>query len=145
MALGVCKIQLPFARVNSKVQSGIINAIVPYAPLATGANQVFPFPVDGSNIFYFTVTSGNFQIPDVLGHVVVEVNKTTGSATIITGRANPNTRHWQIVKDVKGDAATNSITFVPTAGTVDGAVSHVISINKAAYTYAWDGTKYIIL
>lgn len=58
---------------------------------------------------------------------VLLVNKPTGSATPITLEASPVTGATHIVKDGKGDAATNPITITPASGTIDGASSFVIN------------------
>ena len=54
------------------------------------------------------------------------VNKTTGSATTITGSLAVGIPFT--IKDCKGDAATNNITFTPGSGiTIDGAASYTLS------------------
>ena len=58
------------------------------------------------------------------------INKTTGSATAVAGLATPVIGQPFYVKDCKGDAATNNVTFTPGSGvTIDGAASYVINQN----------------
>lgn len=47
-------------------------------------------------------------------------------------------------KDESGAAAVNNITITPTAGTIDGAASYVMSINYQAINVIFDGTNFFI-
>lgn len=60
---------------------------------------------------------------------LLAINKTTGSATAVAGPATPVIGQNYILKDAKGDAATNNITFTPGSGvTIDGASSYVLTV-----------------
>lgn len=66
------------------------------------------------------------------------INKTVGAATTVNLPASPATGQTYLIKDCKGDAATNNITITPNSGTIDGAATYVISANRgsAGVTYA---------
>lgn len=70
------------------------------------------------------------------------VNKTIGGATPVTLPATPAQGRSVIVKDGKGDAASNNITVSPAAGTIDGAVNQVIALNFGAAIYTYNGTEW---
>ena len=67
----------------------------------------------------------------------VAINKTVGAATTVNlPAACVRNGLPVIVKDMKGDAATNNITVVPNgADTIDGHANDVIAINLASRTY----------
>ena len=71
---------------------------------------------------------------------VIVVNKTSGAATTVNLIASPVTGDSLVIKDGKGDSATNNITIVPNAGTIDGASSLVLATNYAAVNLCYDGT-----
>src|ERR1044072_3582131 len=72
----------------------------------------------------------------------VVVNKASGAATAVTLPANPLLGQCVIVKDSKGDAATNAITITPASGNVDGAATVVISENYGALLLEYNGTEW---
>lgn len=81
----------------------------------------------------------------MLNESVLAVNKASGAATAVTLPAGPKPGQVVVVKDAKGDAATNNITVTPAAGNVDGAANHVISENYGAATYYYNGTEWNIV
>ncbi len=60
------------------------------------------------------------------------INKTTPAATTVNLPASPANGLMFLIKDCKGDAATNNITITPAAGTIDGAATYVMSTNWQA-------------
>lgn len=70
------------------------------------------------------------------------VNKTVGAATTVNLPSSPATGLTMLVKDCKGDAATNNITITPAAGNIDGAGTYVISTNRASVAVTYDGTQW---
>lgn len=72
---------------------------------------------------------------------VVNIKKTVGAATAVTGPPSPVA--WQVytVKDAKGDAATNPITITPASGTIDGQSTYVIQNNYDSVDFYSDGTN----
>lgn len=76
----------------------------------------------------------------------VVINKTTGAATTVN-LTSPASTFTQVViiKDGKGDAATNNLTITPTSGTIDGAASYVLSVNYASVECHFDGTNWWII
>jgi hypothetical protein len=84
--------------------------------------------------------AGNFTMGSE-GTLVV--NKGTGAATAVTLAANPDRGAVVIVKDGKGDAATNNITVTPAGGkTIDGAANKVISANYGVLRLQYNGTEW---
>ena len=68
---------------------------------------------------------------------IIDVNKTTGSATAITLPASPVDGMEVEVKDKKGDAATNTITVSAASGNIDGqaSVSLAIAYGNGVFRY----------
>ena len=50
-----------------------------------------------------------------------------------------------VVKDGKGDAATNNILITPVAGTIDGAATVTINANYGALVFTSDGTNWHLI
>lgn len=73
------------------------------------------------------------------------INKTVGSATGVTLPATPISGHVVVVKDGKGDAASNNITISPAAGNIDGAGTNVISTNHGSVVFAYNGTQWNVI
>lgn len=76
---------------------------------------------------------------------LVIVNKTSGAATVVNEVASPTTGTIHCVKDGKGDAATNNITFTPNSGNVDGAGTYVMNQNYQAACFVYNGAQWNIL
>ena len=76
---------------------------------------------------------------------VCVVNKTSGAATQVTLK-NPAARGvFKMVKDGKGDAATNNVTVVASSGNIDGLASHVLRKNYGSAVFMWNGTQWNLL
>lgn len=78
---------------------------------------------------------------------VIFVNKTVGSATGIVLPAAPNLGRRIIVKDAKGDAATNNIT-ITASQTIDGtagATGRVINTNFGRMLLIYNGSSWSIM
>lgn len=71
----------------------------------------------------------------------VVVNKTVGAASAVALPAGAAGREF-VIKDGKGDAASNNITITPAAGTIDGAATLVISANYGSATLLYTGTEW---
>lgn len=76
---------------------------------------------------------------------IVVVNKTTGAATAVNAVGSPTTGAAVCIKDGKGDASTNNITWTPAAGNVDGAATYVMNQNFQAACFVYNGTQWNIL
>lgn len=76
---------------------------------------------------------------------IVVVNKASGAATAANLPASPVAGDVYIIKDGKGDAATNNITVTPAAGTIDGAATYVMSVNYASVTIVYNGTQWNLI
>lgn len=74
---------------------------------------------------------------------IVHVNQMVGAA--YTFNINPtllNPGQKFVIKDEKGDAATNNITLQPTSGQFDGSSNYQIEFAYGAITFATDGTNF---
>lgn len=69
---------------------------------------------------------------------IILINKTVAGPTLVTLPLSDNgicaTRNL-IIKDVKGDAATNNITVIPASGLIDGQISVLLNNNYQSYTF----------
>ncbi len=70
------------------------------------------------------------------------INKTTGAATTVNLPGSPAAGLTFVVKDCKGDAATNNITITPASGNIDGAATFVQNVNHQAAVVSYDGTQW---
>jgi hypothetical protein len=76
---------------------------------------------------------------------IVVINKTSGAATAANLPSTPKTGTRFIIKDGKGDAATNNITITPAAGNIDGAGTSVINTNYGSTTLVYNGSEWNII
>jgi hypothetical protein len=110
--------------------------------LDPGNNQVFVVsPGGGQQVKVYGVATGTTYAASVNDYIIV-IDKITGSATAVNLPATPNTGQVLIIKDGKGDAATNNITITPAAGTIDGATSVVLSTAYAVSRLVYNGTQW---
>src|SRR5690242_3752218 len=74
------------------------------------------------------------------------VKKTSGQATTVTLTARATRGMIAIVKDGKGDAASNNITIQPDSTTnnttIDGGSTFVLSVNYAAALFLHNGSEW---
>jgi hypothetical protein len=85
--------------------------------------------------------SGTITVSATTDHLVC-VKKTTGAATSVSLPSSPPTWLSIIVKDCKGDAATNNITVSPASGTIDGAATFVMNVAYQAQGFVFNGTEW---
>jgi hypothetical protein len=83
--------------------------------------------------------AGAITVSKTDDHVLI-VNKATGAATTVNLFAAPETGADVIVKDGKGDAATNNITIVPAIGNIDGSLNYIINTNFGSVRLIYNGT-----
>lgn len=76
---------------------------------------------------------------------IVIVNKTVGAATTVNLPASPVSGDTYVVKDGKGDAATNNLTITPAAGNIDGAGTYVMNVNYQSVIVSYNGTQWNVL
>lgn len=77
---------------------------------------------------------------------IVIVNKASGASTVVNlPAAGSATGQVYIIKDGKGDAASNNITLTPASGNIDGAATYVISTNYNSTTIVDNGTQYNVI
>lgn len=72
------------------------------------------------------------------------VNKASGAATTVNLPASPATGLTYLIKDCKGDAATNNITITPNAGSIDNAGTYVINTNLGSVAVTYNGTGWFV-
>lgn len=91
-----------------------------------------------SQVNVTSVTSGASYAAVATDDVIL-VNKTTGSATTVNLPAGPASgTRLLVVKDAKGDAATNAVTVAASgAEQIDGAGTHVLSTNYGVVWLLW--------
>lgn len=76
---------------------------------------------------------------------VVIINKAVGAATAVTLPATPTAGDQYTIKDGKGDAAAQNITISPSAGTIDGAATSVISTNYGKAHFVYNGVQWNLI
>lgn len=72
------------------------------------------------------------------------INKTVGAATAVNLPAAPPTGVTYLIKDCKGDAASNNITITPAAGNIDGSATYVLSNNFGSVALTYTGTFWAV-
>ena len=80
-------------------------------------------------------------------HTII-VNKTAGEATTVNlpAGADAGAGKVYVIKDGKGDAATNNITITPNGSeTIDGSATKVIEFGYEATTLVFNGTQWNIV
>lgn len=91
-----------------------------------------------------TATAAGEVTVAISDHVIF-VDKASGSATTVNLPASPRTGMYIIIKDSKGDAATNHITVTPAEGTIDGAATVVIDANYGSWKGVYNGSSWSTL
>lgn len=89
-----------------------------------------------------TVTGAGAITISATTDYMICVKKTSGAATAITLPASPATGANFVVKDCKGDAATNNITVTPASGTIDGASAFVMSTAYQSVGMTYNGSEW---
>jgi len=88
------------------------------------------------------ITAGN--VTALVTDFMIVIRKVTGSATSVTLPASPATNQFLVIKDGKGDSATNNITIIGNGHNIDGAPTLIIG---SPYGWNWlfyDGTQWDI-
>lgn len=98
----------------------------------------------GVNVTVRVVTTAG-AITVTTDDYVVICNKTSGAATTVNLPASPSVGDAYVIKDGKGDAATNNLTLTPDSETIDGAADFVVSVNYASITLVFNGTEWNII
>lgn len=75
---------------------------------------------------------------------IVVVNKTVGAATTVNLPAGTTGLSF-VIKDGKGDSATNNLTITPAAGNIDGSATFILGANYGAVTVTYNGTQWNVL
>lgn len=99
--------------------------------------------VSGNATITIVTAAGNYTADPADGYVLLK--KTTGAATQVTLPSAPATGKIITIKDAKGDAATNNITIVAAAGTIDGAANVVINNNYESIALLYNGTEWNLI
>lgn len=86
-------------------------------------------------------TDVNIDRADYL--VVVVHNSACISSAFLP--ANPTVRETHVIKDGKGDAASNNITVVGSPNTIDGASTFVMNSNYQAVQVTFTGLEWSVI
>ena len=96
----------------------------------------------GSHNQSLRVATATGNVVVTASDAIVVVKKTTAAATTVALEASPATGRVVTIKDGRGDAATNTITISPAAGTIDGATTMTLAVNYGSVTVAYNGTEW---
>jgi len=97
------------------------------------SNSVAPSVLVVTSAGPFTLTNSNYMLV---------VRKTVGSATTVNLPATPGVGQTFIIKDGKGDAATNNITVSGNGILIDGSSTFVMNENYQSITLIFDGASW---
>jgi hypothetical protein len=106
---------------------------VGYSPLTYYATTVLT-AAQSSNTYYMQESDQQ-----------IIVNLTSPAALQIYLVANPVVGKWVVIKDGAGNASSYSITISPSAGTIDGASTNVISTNYGHVRFSYNGTQWNVM
>jgi hypothetical protein len=109
-------------------------------PTVAQATGIFTFK-SGAILKVRTVIAAG-DITAATSDIVICVNKTSGAATAVNLFATPTTGSLLVVKDCKGDAASNNITVTPAAGNIDGSGTFVINSNYGVWRGVYTGAAW---
>jgi hypothetical protein len=112
-----------------------VAAIATYPP-AIGPGGAITIPVRS-----VTLVSGPVTIVPATDYMIC-LKKVATEATTVNLPASPGVGWTYLIKDCKGDAATNNITITPASGTIDGAATYVINTNRGSVSVTYDGTQW---
>jgi hypothetical protein len=76
---------------------------------------------------------------------LIVINKTVGQATQVVLITNPLLGATVIIKDGRGDAATNAITVLPATGTIDGQSGIIINVAYGSVGLMYNGLGWSIV
>lgn len=110
----------------------------------SGGAVTFAITAGGGHIVKTRVVIAAGAVTVATTDYMVEVNKTVGAATTVNLPAAPVTGTQFIIKDGKGDAASNNITITPAAGNIDGAGTYVMNQNFQSVVVIYDGTQWTV-
>lgn len=99
----------------------------------------------GSTTLSVRVVTAAGSVTTTSADDVVIINKTVGAATAVSLYASPTAGDNIQIKDGKGDAAANNITITPAAGTIDGAATLVLNINRQSAWLCYSGFEWVVL
>jgi len=114
---------------------------IPTTTAPTISNGVY----SGSIVESGRVISAAGAVTVVSTDNMIIINKTVGAPTAVNLHASPATWHTLVIKDDKGDAATNNITITPNAGNIDGAGNFVMSISYGSAKIVYNGTQWNVI
>lgn len=133
-------------RTGGTMTGAIVLAADPTAALGAATKQYVDSKAAGGTAANPTprviTAAGNVTV--AAGDGLIVLNKATGAATTVTLETSPVAGAVHRIKDGKGDAATNNITIVPAAGTIDGAANYVLAVNRGGVTVEYSGTEWVI-
>lgn len=115
-----------------------------YSPTAASNLTVGQLTVNAGLLLTTRVVIAAGAVTVTSADIIVIVNKTSGAATVVNLPAGVLNTVF-IIKDGKGDAASNNITLTPAAGNIDGAATYVMNTNYGSTTIVYNGTTWSII
>lgn len=91
-----------------------------------------------------TVTAAGAITVSATTDYFICVKKTSGAATTVNLPASPTIGLTFLIKDCKGDAATNNITITPNAGNIDNSATLVLNANLQSVAVTFDGVGWFV-
>lgn len=91
-----------------------------------------------------TITAAGAVTVSATTDYFICVNKTSGAATTVNLPSSPATGLTFLIKDCKGDAATNNITVTPASGNIDNSPSFVMNTNLQSVAVTYSGSAWWI-
>lgn len=136
---------------SGTVNAGTAGQVSYYATSAAAVSGTSLLQINASGVTFTggtvqtvrTVTAAGAASVTASDWVVI-INKTSGAATTVNLPASPVTGQRFVIKDGKGDAATNNITITPAAGTIDGAATYVLRVGYGAVNIIYNGSEWSV-
>lgn len=127
------------------MDGAVIGGTTPLAGSFTTASATGILTTGSGKVSAIRVVTAAGAITVATTDDVVVVNKASGAATVVNLPATPTTGTQFIIKDGKGDAASNNITVTPAAGNIDGSATYVLNTNYGSVKLVYNGTQWNII
>lgn len=124
---------------SSVMASSNSNSAVSFS---SGTKDVFVTLAAGGAARSTRVVTGAGDVTVAVTDDIIVVNKASGAATAVNLPASPVTGQSYVIKDGKGDAATNNITVTPASGNIDGSTTFVMDRNYQSCFVVYTGSEW---
>lgn len=121
---------------------GPIGSTTPGTGAFTTLNSTGIYTSSSGRVVQTRVVTASGAVTVATTDFVVIVNKATGAPTTVNLPSSPTTGTVFVVKDGKGDAATNNITVTPAAGNIDGASTLTMNVGYESVNLVYNGTQW---